>query len=65
MDIKAFVKDDFKKLCNPKTLKNMAFVGGGLLALLNMVNDKNDRESMKNDVVKEVMEQLSSGEKES
>ena len=65
MDIKAFVQKDIKKLCNPKLLKNMAFVGGGVLALLNMVNDKNDRENMKNDVVKEVMEKLSAGEKES
>ena len=63
-DFKAFVKNDAKKLLQPKVLKGAAAVGGIALALLNMVNDKNDQADMESRVVDKVVERMSSNKEQ-
>lgn len=54
-----FVKKDLAKLAgNKKLFKTLAMVGGIGLTVLNMVNDKNDREAMKADITEEVLKNL-------
>ena len=62
MGIMEFVKKDLGKLSNPKFIKNVAIGGGLALTLLNMLNDKNDREAMKNEVIDEVYKKMTSDE---
>lgn len=62
MGIMEFVKKDLGKLSNPKLIKNVAIGGGLALTLLNMLNDKNDREAMKNEVIDEVYKKMTSDE---
>ena len=64
MDFKGFVKNDLAKLgANKKLFKTVGIIGGLGLAAINMINDKNDRESMKADITKEVLESLAKKDK--
>lgn len=59
MGIMDFIKNDLAKLgSNKKLLKTIGVVGGLGLAAINMINDKNDRESMKADITEEVLKNL-------
>lgn len=59
MKITDFVKNDFAKLGDcKKVFKTIGIIGGIGLAAINMINDKNDREAMKADITKEVLNNL-------
>ena len=59
MKFRDFVKNDFAKLGDcKKVCKAIGIIGGIGIAAINMINDKNDREAMKADITKEVLNNL-------
>jgi len=60
-----FIKKDLAKLGdNKKIFKTIGIIGGLGLAAINMINDKNDRESMKDEITQELLKKLTSGKEE-
>lgn len=65
MDIMSFVKNDIAKLgkaFNGKSLKTIATIGGFAMMAVNLLNERNDREAMKNEIADDLLKKLGSGE---
>lgn len=63
MDPMDFIKKDLAKLGGKKKLfKALGVFGGFAIAAVNMINDKNDREAMKDEITQELLKKLNNGQ---
>lgn len=62
MKLTEAIKNDIGKLKNikvtPKAVKTAVGIGGGIMFLLNMVNESNERKAMKADLMNEIGDEM-------